>query len=114
MYLLVRPDGTRWWRFDYRRPDTHKRTSLSLGTYPDQRLRQARDRRDETRKLLADGVDPADQRKAIRATKADTFEAIAREWFGKHAARWAASHAAACWRHGARMSGASTLNLHPS
>jgi len=35
MYLLVKPDGARWWRFDYRRPDTGKRNTLSLGTFPE-------------------------------------------------------------------------------
>ena len=49
MYLLVRPDGARWWRFDYRRPGTGKRNTLSLGTFPDVSLRKARERRDDAR-----------------------------------------------------------------
>ncbi|HEX6612977.1 MAG TPA: Arm DNA-binding domain-containing protein, partial [Rhodanobacteraceae bacterium] len=47
MYLLVKPDGARWWRFDYRRPGTAKRNTLSLGTYPDVSLKRAREKRDE-------------------------------------------------------------------
>src|SRR5215469_10989326 len=46
MYLLVKPDGARWWRFDYRRPGTGKRNTLSLGVYPDVSLKKARERRD--------------------------------------------------------------------
>lgn len=56
-------------------------------------LCKARDRRDEARKLLADGIDPGDMRNATRTADADTFEAIAREWFAKHAPKWAPSHA---------------------
>ncbi|MGH8118334.1 MAG: tyrosine-type recombinase/integrase [Rhodanobacteraceae bacterium] len=93
MYLLVKPEGGRLWRFDYRRPATHKRNTLSLGTYPDVSLKKARERRDEAHRLLADGIDPGDKRKAEAAAAADTFEAVAREWFAKFSTRWAASHA---------------------
>jgi integrase len=60
--------------------------------YPDVSLKQARERREEARKLLADGIDPGEKRKAEAVAGADTFEAVAREWIGKHSARWAASH----------------------
>jgi len=93
MYLLVKPDGARWWRFDYRRPDTGKRNTLSLGTYPDVTLKRAREKRDDARKLLADGIDPGEKRKAEAVAGAETFEAIAREWFGKFSPQWAPSHA---------------------
>lgn len=93
MYLLVKPDGARWWRFDYRRPEGAKRNTLSLGVFPDVSLKQARERREETRKLLADGIDPGAKRKAEKEADADTFEAVAREWLAKHSTRWAASHA---------------------
>ena len=93
MYLLVKPDGGRWWRFDYRRPDTRKRNTLSLGTFPDVSLRKARDRRDEARTLLADGIDPGDERKAKKAAGAEraanSFAAIAEEWLAKQSARMA-------------------------
>ena len=74
MYLLVKPDGARWWRFDYRRPGTTKRNTLSLGTYPDVSLRQARERRDQSRKPIADGIDPGAKRKAESVAVAETFE----------------------------------------
>ena len=46
LYLLVNPNGSRWWRWDYRRPEGNRNT-LSLGVYPDVSLKQARERRDE-------------------------------------------------------------------
>lgn len=93
MYLLVKPDGARWWRFDYRRPDTGKRNTLSLGTFPDVSLRMARERREEARRQLADGIDPGAVRQEARAAKvkaaaaedmvAYTFEVAAREWMAR-------------------------------
>ena len=93
MYLLVQPNGSRWWRFNYRRPGTGKRNTLSLGTYPDVSLKQARERRDEARKLIADGIDAASKRQAERSADAESFEAIAREWHAKHSAKWTQSYA---------------------
>jgi len=67
LYLLLRPNGARWWRWDYRRPVTAKRNTLSLGTYPDVSLAEARERHAAARKLLAAGVDPGENRKASKA-----------------------------------------------
>lgn len=91
--LHVEPTGGKLWRFEYRRPVTGKRNLLSFGRYPEVSLRKARERRDEARKLLADGIDPGEQRKAAAAAGADTFEAVAREWMAKSAPGWLASHA---------------------
>jgi hypothetical protein len=59
-----------------------------LGVYPDIELRKARKRTREARQLLADGIDPSENRKAIKAAReeraANSFEVIAREWIGKH------------------------------
>lgn len=75
---------SRWWRLDYRRPVTGKRNTLSLGTYPDVSLADARRKREEARKLLAEGVDPGAARKTGKAeavtAAANTFGAIAAEW----------------------------------
>ncbi|MFT4197678.1 MAG: integrase arm-type DNA-binding domain-containing protein [Pseudoxanthomonas sp.] len=83
LYLLLNPDGARWWRLKYRFAGKEK--LLSLGTYPDTSLGEARERRDAARKLLANGVDPGVQRKAEKARSAElaanTFEAVAREWY---------------------------------
>jgi integrase len=94
MYLLVHPNGGRWWRFDYTRPGTGKRNTITLGTFPDVSLRQARDRRDDTRKLVADGVDPGEKRKAEQLADAESFEAVAREWHLKFGATCTPDHAA--------------------
>jgi hypothetical protein len=53
---------------------------ISLGAYADVPLKRARDKRDDARKLVADGVDPSAVRKAQRVAKADSVEALAREW----------------------------------
>lgn len=94
MYLLVSPSGGKLWRIKYRIGGKEK--LLSLGTYPEVTLKDARERRDSARKLLANAVDPSDHRKAAKATAADraanSFEVVAREWFAKHCATLAANH----------------------
>lgn len=86
MYLLVSPSGARWWRFDYRRPGTGKRNTLSLGTFPEVSLKCARERREEARALLAEGIDPGQQRQAEREARADTFAAVAADWLERQRA----------------------------
>jgi len=81
LYLIVTPTGGRWWRLKYMLAGREK--LLSLGTYPDVSLKRARERRDEARRLVADGVDPSAKRKSERAALADSFEAIGREWLAK-------------------------------
>jgi hypothetical protein len=66
------------WRFRYRHGGKEK--LLALGAYPDVPLRRAREKRDEARRLVADGVDPNVQRQADKATLCHTFEIVAREW----------------------------------
>jgi integrase len=91
--IEISPKGGRWWRFKYRFGGKQKR--LSLGTYPDISLKEARERRDDLRKKVANGIDPADVRKAEKVAQAgaDSFEFVAREWHSKHKANWSASHA---------------------
>jgi integrase len=78
LYLLLNPDGSRWWRLKYRIENREK--LLSLGVYPEITLKRAREKRDEARRLVADGIDPSAQRKATRSAQADTLEVIAREF----------------------------------
>lgn len=78
MYLLINPDGSRWWRLKYRVAGREK--LVSLGVYGDVSLKRARERRDVARQQLADGIDPSAKRQAERHAAADSFEAIAREW----------------------------------
>ena len=95
LYLWVYADGRKYWRFRYRQADKEK--SLSLGVFPNVGLKDARQRRDEHHKLLANNLDPSAERKAkkhaqkIAAT--NSFESIAREWYGKQLHTWVATHA---------------------
>ena len=85
LYLLVRPNGAKYWRCKYRFGGKEK--GLAFGVYPIVSLREARDRRDEAKKLLANGVDPAAKKRADKAAElarqvetADTFLRVARDW----------------------------------
>jgi hypothetical protein len=78
LFMLVTPTGGRLWRFRYRLGGVEK--LLTLGAYPEVTLKRAREKRDDARKLVADGVDPSAKRQAEMALQADTFEAIALEW----------------------------------
>ena len=94
MYLLVSAKG-KYWRMDYRY--IGKRKTLALGVYPDVGLKDARERRDNARKLLANGIDPSaikqQEKRATKENAVNSFEAIAREWFAKNQHTWADSHA---------------------
>ncbi len=95
LYLEVSPKGGKYWRFKFRFGGKEKR--LSLGVYPDVSLKDARERHSETRKLLANGIDPGEHRKAQKAATeargSNSFEIVGREWFAKQAPNWAENHA---------------------
>jgi integrase len=85
LYVIVQPIGSKLWRLDYYF-DGHRKT-LSFGAYPAVSLKDARERRDEARKLLANGADPGAVKKAQKTERlehaANTFEAVAAKWFEK-------------------------------
>lgn len=95
LYLELSPAGGRWWRLKYRHGGKEKR--LSLGVYPEVSLAEARERRDAARKMLANGMDPSEQRKAdkreIARREADSFAAVASEWYDRQSRKWTARHA---------------------
>ncbi len=101
LFLLVMPNGGKWWRFKYRY--NNKEKLLSLGTYPDITLKAARDRRDLERRKLADKIDPAINRKAVKAawvdSQANSFDVVAREWIDKQSAVWSPSNTNKIKRH---------------
>lgn len=88
LHLFVRPSGGRLWRMAYRFDGKQKQ--LSFGAYPAVSLKDARERRDEAKALLAAGVDPAAQRKQDKAdsdaVSKHTFQALADEYLAKMAA----------------------------
>ena len=82
LFLQVTPSGGKWWRFKFRFNDKEK--LLSLGVYPDISLLQARNKRDDAKKLLAIDIDPSENRKNVKATNklnsANSFKVVALEW----------------------------------
>ena len=94
LHLLVTVAGGKLWRLKYRYNSKEK--LLALGAYPDVPLAKAREKRDEARRLLADGIDPGENRKVQKAAKtersANSFEFVAREWFTKFKPGWAITH----------------------
>ncbi len=81
MYLLVKPNGAALWRLKYTLDG--KQRLMSLGAFPDVSISQARDKRDEARKLVAAGVDPVKAKRAEKLARADSVEAIFEEWIDK-------------------------------
>lgn len=87
LFLLVTPDGAKQWRWDYRRPAIGRRNTIGFGAFPAVKLAEAREKLRKARELLAAGVDPGEQRKAEKAATvervANTFAAVAEEWWAK-------------------------------
>lgn len=91
LYLLINQNGSKYFRMDYRFGG--KRKTLALGVYPETSLKQARDKRDEARSQLADGIDPSLKRKAEKTGSLEnTFSAIAKEFIENNRNRWSESH----------------------
>ncbi len=90
VYVLVHPNGSKYFRMDYRFDG--KRKTLALGVYPETSLKQAREKRDIARKQIADGIDPSEHRKATKAARIqdveNSFEVVAREWGSKQVKNW--------------------------
>ncbi|MFR0104625.1 tyrosine-type recombinase/integrase [Klebsiella pneumoniae] len=91
MHLLVHPNGSRYWRLQYRYGGKQK--MLALGVYPEVSLADARARRDEARKLLANSIDPGDKKKndKVEQEEARTFEQLAIEWHATNK-KWSEEH----------------------
>lgn len=94
LFLEVMPNGSKRWRFRYFFMGKEK--MLSMGLYPDVGLQAATSARDAARQLVAQGINPSDQRKAENAAKqtahANTFEAVGDEWFAKESPHWSETH----------------------
>jgi integrase len=101
LYLLVHPSGSKWWRMKYRfgprkdgKPGNAEKV-FAIGVYPEVSLKRAREKRDEARRLLADGIDPSAQRQAQehaqRISHLHTFQAVATAWMERNKG-WTESH----------------------
>jgi len=94
LFLLIHPNGAKYWRLKYRHSGKEK--LLALGVYPDVSLRDARARRDEARKLLANGSDPSSikqaEKRQAKISAANSFEAIAREFHTLKSPMWTPHH----------------------
>ena len=94
LFLMVTPTGGKLWRFKYRFEGKAK--LLALGSYPEISLLNVRQRRDEARRLLAQGIDPSADRKAQKQAilqEIETFELIAREWHTRFLSTWTTKYA---------------------
>lgn len=94
LYLYVTPGGGKFWRMDYRN-DLGKWQTLSFGEYPLISLQEAREKRDDTRKMKREGRDPVTVRRAVRAARvadANTFEVVCREWHGINRGVWSQTY----------------------
>ncbi|WP_298266600.1 integrase arm-type DNA-binding domain-containing protein [Geobacter sp.] len=95
LYLLVTPSGGKLWRCDYR--FNGKRKTAAFGAYPAVTISDARQRREDAKKQLANGNDPCEAKKAqkaaILAETANTFEAVTREWHKRFKSQWSVNHA---------------------
>lgn len=95
LYLWAYQDGRKYWRMRYWQAGKEK--SLSLGVYSKVSLSDARKKRDELRQQLQADLDPSAERKAANLRKKlaaeNSFEAVAREWYGKQVHTWVQHHA---------------------
>jgi integrase len=93
LYLLVNQAG-KYFRYDYR--FTGKRKTLAIGVYPTVKLKEAREKLDDARKLLSNGVDPAEFKKEVKnkllEQTENSFKAVALEWFTKNKHVWTEGH----------------------
>lgn len=93
--LIIEPNGSKSWRFRYRFAGKPK--MISLGVYPTFTLADARSRRDDARKLVAEGKNPSEvlkeQKIALQTESESSFEKIATEWHQMKAAKWSKGYA---------------------
>jgi integrase len=92
MFLLIHPNGSKYWRFRFRFGG--KQHLMAFGVYPETSLADARQKREEARRLVAAGVDPREHKRAIKEEQAKeviTFESVARDWHASNQ-KWSESH----------------------
>lgn len=94
LFIQIKPTGS-YWRYNYRY--SNKRKTLTIGSYPEVSIHQAREQHLEARALLARNIDPSEYKQHLKATQSEasqhSFEAIAREWFLRSKEGWSEGHA---------------------
>ena len=101
MYLLLHPNGSKYWRMDFRHQGKQK--ILALGIWPEVSLKEAREKRDQAKKIIQNGINPIDlrrkdehdkkqQQELIHIREKNTFLNVANEWIGKQALIWSVDH----------------------
>lgn len=94
LYLLVQPNGRKGWRLRYVKPDGREGLT-SFGNYPVVGLADARNKRLEAKRMLAEGIDPINAKhkaKTDAVINGRTFESVARDWHTEMSAKWAPGH----------------------
>lgn len=98
--LLIKPNGSSYWRMKYR--FYGKQKTLAIGVYPETSLKDARIARDKARLLIAEGIDPNEDKKRIKREKAldggEAFSNVAKEWWEHQKGTWDETHANRVWR----------------
>ncbi|EKN4073710.1 tyrosine-type recombinase/integrase [Yersinia enterocolitica] len=92
MFLLIHPNGSKYWRFRFRFGGNQH--LMAFGVYPETSLADARQKREEARRLVAAGIDPREHKRAVKeeqTKEAITFESVAREWHGANK-KWSKDH----------------------
>lgn len=103
LQLRVKPSGSKTWLFDYVKPHNKKRSSMGFGVYPEVTLAQARAKRDEARRLLAQSIDPKEHKdEGVRQKElanSQTLKAVALDWFSVKKTKIAESTSKSLWRN---------------
>ncbi|WP_414161837.1 tyrosine-type recombinase/integrase [Serratia sp. BNK-10] len=92
MFLLIHPNGSKYWRFRFRFGG--KQHLMAFGVYPETSLADARQKREEARRLVAAGIDPREHKRVVKEEQAKeviTFESVARDWHASNQ-KWSESH----------------------
>ncbi|WP_274851987.1 tyrosine-type recombinase/integrase [Serratia marcescens] len=92
MFLLIHPNGSKYWRFRFRFGG--KQHLMAFGVYPETSLADARQKREESRRLVAAGIDPREHKRAVKeeqTKEAITFESVARDWHATNK-KWSEDH----------------------
>lgn len=93
--LLIKKNGSKYWRMKYR--FNGKQKTLALGVYPDVSLKEARIERDKAKIQLSKGLDPNEERQALKDKSKELFSALAQEWWEQKKGLWTEKHANRLW-----------------